>query len=335
MPLPLIPIIIGAAALATGGIGIGKGAKAIKDNKKANDVNENAQRIYSDAQNALGKARDETGKSLEDFGMKKLDCCQHTLKQFVTLFRQVKNIEIASSAGIDELSNFKIDEQGVLKLEKLSMLATSMAAGTAVGGVAGGAIAFGAYGAAGWLATASTGAAISGLSGAAATNATLAFFGGGALAAGGLGMAGGACVLGGLVAGPALCVLGVVMGAKASKKLDDAYSNLAEAKKAKAELDVLVTACKAIKARCELFTNLLIRVDYLMMKQNQNFERIINAEGTDYMTYSEASKQGVMAVLATAKAYKALIDTPLLDEKGKLLDNTMDIAQAIQKQLEA
>ena len=201
--------------------------------------------------------------------------------------------------------------------------------------MAGGAVAFAAYGAAGWLATASTGTAISALSGAAATNATLAFFGGGALAAGGLGMAGGACVLGGLVAGPALLVLGAVMGAKASKKLDDAYSNLAEAKKAKAELDVLVTACKAIKARCELFTNLLIRVDCLMMKQNQNFERIINTEGTDYMNYSEASKQGVMAVLATAKAYKALIDTPLLDEKGKLLDNTLDIAQAVKKHLEA
>ena len=45
---------------------------------------------------------------------------------------------------------------------------------------------------------ASTGTSIASLSGAAATNATLAFFGGGSLAAGGLGMAGGTAVLGGL-----------------------------------------------------------------------------------------------------------------------------------------
>ncbi|MOA59596.1 hypothetical protein D3C78_1842590 [compost metagenome] len=52
------------------------------------------------------------------------------------------------------------------------------------------------------LGSASTGAAIAGLSGVAATNATLAWFGGGALAAGGAGMAGGAVVLGGLFAIP-------------------------------------------------------------------------------------------------------------------------------------
>lgn len=51
--------------------------------------------------------------------------------------------------------------------------------------------------------TASTGAAISGLSGVAATNATLALLGGGTLAAGGAGMAGGILLLTGVVAAPA------------------------------------------------------------------------------------------------------------------------------------
>lgn len=53
---------------------------------------------------------------------------------------------------------------------------------------------------------ASTGTAISSLSGAAATNATLAQLGGGALSAGGLGMAGGQAVLTGLTAAPLLMV---------------------------------------------------------------------------------------------------------------------------------
>jgi len=52
------------------------------------------------------------------------------------------------------------------------------------------------------LGTASTGAAIAGLSGAAAHSAILAWFGGGALAAGGGGMALGAFTIGGLVALP-------------------------------------------------------------------------------------------------------------------------------------
>lgn len=59
--------------------------------------------------------------------------------------------------------------------------------------------------------TASTGTAISTLSGAAATKATLAWLGGGALAAGGLGVAGGVVVLGAIGVG----------GAYGAKKLYD------------------------------------------------------------------------------------------------------------------
>ena len=70
------------------------------------------------------------------------------------------------------------------------------------GSIAGGSMAVGSWALVTALGSASTGVAISGLSGVAATNATLAWFGGGALAAGGAGMAGGAAVLGGLFAIP-------------------------------------------------------------------------------------------------------------------------------------
>ncbi|RPF29024.1 hypothetical protein [Georgenia muralis] len=77
------------------------------------------------------------------------------------------------------------------------------ATGVAAGAAAGGAAAYGAFTAAALLGTASTGTAISALSGVAATNATLALLGGGTLAAGGAGMAGGALLLTGMVAAPA------------------------------------------------------------------------------------------------------------------------------------
>ncbi len=70
------------------------------------------------------------------------------------------------------------------------------------GGVVGGSMALGAWALVSAIGTASTGTAIGTLSGVAATNATLAWFGGGALAAGGAGMSGGMLVLGGIVAAP-------------------------------------------------------------------------------------------------------------------------------------
>lgn len=70
------------------------------------------------------------------------------------------------------------------------------------GGMVGGSMALGAWAIVSAIGTASTGTAIGTLSGVAATNATLAWFGGGALAAGGAGMSGGMLVLGGIVAAP-------------------------------------------------------------------------------------------------------------------------------------
>lgn len=67
--------------------------------------------------------------------------------------------------------------------------------------------------------TASTGTAISSLTGVAATNATLAYFGGGALAAGGAGMAGGTLVLGGIVIAPVIVLAAWQTRAK-SKKIE-------------------------------------------------------------------------------------------------------------------
>lgn len=74
------------------------------------------------------------------------------------------------------------------------------AAGAAVGGLG----AYGTLTAALTFGTASTGAAISGLSGAAASSAAFAWLGGGSLAAGGAGIAGGTALLAGIVAAPAL-----------------------------------------------------------------------------------------------------------------------------------
>jgi membrane protein implicated in regulation of membrane protease activity len=80
------------------------------------------------------------------------------------------------------------------------------AIGIGAGTIAGGSLAVGSWALVGALGSASTGAAISGLSGVAATNATLAWFGGGALAAGGAGVSGGMAMLGGIVAVPLVAI---------------------------------------------------------------------------------------------------------------------------------
>jgi hypothetical protein len=105
--------------------------------------------------------------------------------------------------------------------------------GGAAAGTAGGFAAAGATTAAVMaLGTASTGAAISGLSGAAATNATLALLGGGPLAAGGGGIAAGAAMLSAATLGVGLLVGGIIFnftGGKLSDKADETWSQMLKA----------------------------------------------------------------------------------------------------------
>lgn len=75
------------------------------------------------------------------------------------------------------------------------------------------------------LGSASTGTAISTLSGAAAYNATVAWFGGGALAAGGAGMAGGALMLTGIAIVPMVAFAAWTTRSKA-KELDEARAKV-------------------------------------------------------------------------------------------------------------
>lgn len=104
-------------------------------------------------------------------------------------------------------NNISIINQRFQKIDLLiyqsqqnSTTGTALLQGVGVGGLA----AVGSWVIVSLVGTASTGTAIASLSGAAAYNATLAWFGGGALAAGGGGMATGTVVLGAIVAIPVL-----------------------------------------------------------------------------------------------------------------------------------
>lgn len=319
MPLPLLFIGIGAA---TGALGIGKGIKAGIDMKDAKDTNQYANNIVENAKNSLEKARKNSGKSLENLGSKKLYILDKSINSFIKAFEQLRNVELSESVGLNELNKFKIDKQSLTELKELGGYATSILGGAATGALGGALSAFGAWGAATTFATASTGTAIASLSGAAATNATLAFFGGGSLAAGGLGMAGGTAVLGGLVAGPALAVMGFVIGAKASAQKDKAYANLATAKETAEELKIAEDLCHGIRRRANMFYNYLIRMDTIFSPLIFELEQIIETSGTDYSSFDETQKKTVAAACSWASAIKALLDTPILSEEGNLTEES-------------
>ena len=323
MPIPfLVPIAIAAASAVAAATGVGTGANAIHKNNKAQNMNAHSQATFDLAKEAAETARERSNMSLEKLGKIKLDILDQSIERFISSFQKIHSIKLKDSAGLNELRKFCLDEQSMIEMREMSSMASSVLGGLIGGAGAGALTAFGAYGATMTFAAASTGTAIASLSGAAATNATLAFLGGGALAAGGGGMALGSAVLGGAVAGPAIAILGIVMNASASKNLDNAYSNRSQTQEAIEGMKIIETLCDAITARSEMFYSLIDNLNIFFQEQILQLEAIIHKSGCDYSKYS-AQEQSVVAMsLSVAGAIKKILDTPILDRDGKLADES-------------
>lgn len=311
-----IPFILGGIALAAGAYGVKKGYDAKCDFDDAKDYNSMAQKIFTEAQESLNNARKYTNSNMEELGGLKLKLYRETLLDFVEIFSEIKNVDFEDKLDLN-FSIADIDFKNILEIKNDSLKIIELAGG-ATAALGGGALAgFGAFGGAGMLATASTGTAIGSLSGVAATNATLAWFGGGSLAAGGFGMAGGMVVLGGIVAGPVLAVAGGLMASKAETAKNYAKTNINTAKAAAEEMKSATVVVESINERVVEFLNILKLLTNEFESYIDKMDNIV-LKNKDYATYNENSKKTIMITLSIAQTVKNICDTPIIDENGEI-----------------
>jgi hypothetical protein len=323
MPIPFIAAgVIAATAIS----GVGSGVKAAKNSKEAKNVNQMARGIVDDAEYILNTERKTTNESIETLGKKKISILSSSVKDFVTYFQLLKNVELnENTVGIEELKHIGVSRDLLNDLETDSYKAVKVASGGLASLGTGVAAAYGAYAGTMALGTASTGAAISGLSGVAATNATLAWLGGGALSAGGYGIAGGTLVLGGIVAGPALAVGGLIMSAQSKKKLNSAYENLSEARTIAEQMNSATTVLSAIRRRSDLLHSLLTDINDVFLAGINTLKSIISDKGTNWNDFTRDEKEAIQKVILTAQLIKGVIDTPLLDEDGEITRKSAEV----------
>ncbi|WP_251422543.1 hypothetical protein [Veillonella agrestimuris] len=203
----MLPALLIGAAVLIGGKGVKDGIDGKNMQDEAERLKRSAERRYDEGKEKADKCIKVTESSLEKLGLLQL-----SISQSFTTFRTLADDLIAkmNQAGVGEgkMIEIPIKDYKLEQIKCIEMEADDYLAATAKGVASSAAAGFAVYGGVMTFGTASTGTAIAGLSGVAATNASLAAIGGGSLAAGGLGVAGGTAILGGLVAAPVIAIAG-------------------------------------------------------------------------------------------------------------------------------
>lgn len=314
MPLPLIPLVAaigaGAAAIYSGK----KGYDTYSDTKEASKYREDSDEFYNAAAGSLNAAQEEAQNLFIEIGKIQAKIVQNNLKKYEEL---VDKLEINDNLALDEILG-KESLQSLREIKDSIVNLTTTLGGLAASSLAGAMAGFGAFGAAGLFASASTGTAIASLSGVAATNATLAFFGGGSLAAGGLGMAGGTWVLGGIVAAPALAIFATVLAGSAEKKKEDAKSYYLTIKALVEAMESEALTWRAIANRAKEKIQSLEQNDAFLGQKIGIINFILQQEGANVATWEKNEQVECKTMMQLAETLVNTINAPLMHDEDSL-----------------
>ncbi|MCJ8279802.1 MAG: glycosyltransferase family 90 protein [Rivularia sp. ALOHA_DT_140] len=110
----MIPLILGAAAMGAGAVGVKKGSEGIGNMKQAKEIGERAQKRYEDAVKDLQEYWEGTNKLAEEYGKFQLEIMIHTIRRFVDFIERnigkAKQTEKEFLEGLDGISIPQIKE---------------------------------------------------------------------------------------------------------------------------------------------------------------------------------------------------------------------------------
>jgi len=273
----------------------------------------------SRSKNRLKEAQAQTETAIREANKKIEELGEHSSEIYYRLdaiqkqFNRISNKPHELGAQCEELKKIRLTwKQQDEKIEKDYEIAKAKAgiggaAGVGIGGAVVGLGPSAAMGVATTFGVASTGTAISSLSGAAATNAALAWLGGGTLAAGGGGMAAGEALL--ALAGPVgWAIAGVSLLASAfaifkakndTDRLNDIYCLISKRDTKKYELAIV---------------ELNERISHIV-DESGKLERALETTksfGTNYSAMSESQRYELCSYVNLMKASTLLLINPIL-----------------------
>jgi hypothetical protein len=300
------------------------GRQAYLDYKEAKKLKTNSETKYEEYSNKTAEIQQDLNQLIEEYGRRKLETLKRTLGVFLSYLERIEQKYKENYYELMDSCDFQkayIAELGQLSMNTNELLKMAGKSGVwAVAAVSG--VPMAVTSAVSALATASTGTAISTLSGAASTNAILAWLGGGSIAAGGGGVAAGTVVLAGItytVTGlVAIASAGLVASSIYAKKLTQAQAYSAEVDIACEKMENAWAAMAGIKQRTIELRDITMNVYDKCIIQLSHLEPLVSNFDTN-------SKEHVLIFQKAAlliKSMSELAKTPLFGDDMNLSEQS-------------
>ena len=295
------PLVIPlAAAIAAG---VGAAGKGVADVAKARSLANDARLRHEATLAALESAQVPVHDRVSAYGNQQLAAVTETIGRFADWIE--RNQIAVNRLGHAAVNGVEVTVPELPEMKSEVRQAKSWIAGGVAGTRAAAAAPSVALMGVSAFATASTGSAIAGLSGAAATNATLAWLGGGALAASGGGMAAGAVVLNLIAVAPAALIGGITVAIVGSKQKTSA-------RKYTAEVNV---AIENIRSAISLLPKVAVRVAELSAVLKALVDRAEEAvDALEALSFDPDLHAADFAkALQLVRAIREVVNTPVIN----------------------
>lgn len=299
------------------------GVQGFQDRKEAKIISQQAREQMEMFQKLLEAEEISANSRMETLGKRKLQIVNETIVPFMQYIELLK--QKTKGSEFDTLANISISRDEYVEMQDIGATAGSILSGAltvgSLGALALTGVPVAITGAVTAFGAASTGVAISTLSGAAATNATLAFLGGGSLAAGGGGMAAGAALLSSITAGVTGGVTLLAAG------LFNTYLGKKSLRKAEEYAYEVTEACVTIQAALDFLKQLITcvneQVSVLSELQKRILERFLYFRPllSDF-DQDDLYHAGVFQTCGLlCKAVSEIAKAPMLEEDGQISEN--------------
>lgn len=290
----------------------------LNNREKTKQYRNEAETNLNQAFSSFEATNQKLQNTLEELGRLQTHIIQNSLKEYEKLVEKLGDINDLDLQGMSEteMMDLKNFDKSIVAINEIIV---GLVASGASGAMAG----FGAFGAAGMFATASTGTSISTLSGAAATKATLAWFGGGSIASGGLGMAGGIWVLGGIAAIPAVATLIMILDKNAESAKYKALAQWCSTKALIEEMKAEILVKQQVINKAQEKMKALLKSSDLLMKQTSIVEYISKTQGNSVSKWETKEQENLTIMKGFAETIVNIINAPLMNDEDPLTQKIM------------